>query len=103
MLRESHYRSDDLPLSAEEKAHLNSHIDHCIELLRQTSLCHADTSSLTTFKWHPQKPRPMFNASESVHTCVDWGALMESVESRVVDEEEILRLGNPLMGGGGGS
>lgn len=43
----------------------------------------------------------MFNASESVHTCVDWELLMDSVKDRVVDEEEILRLQNPLMGGGG--
>ncbi len=39
----------------------------------------------------------MFNASESVHTCVDWSVLMESTEGRVVEEEEIRRLKNPLM------
>ena len=41
----------------------------------------------------------MFNASESVHSCVDWDTLMTSVADRVVREEEILRLDNPLMNG----
>ena len=74
----------------------DAYTDHCFEMLRQSAVCHAD-ASLTTFKWHPAKSRPMFNASESIHTCVDWGLLMESVRGRVVDEEEILRLRNPLM------
>ena len=99
MLREWNYRSyyhAAANLSAAEEAHLVQHVDHCFEMLRQSAVCHAD-ASLTTFEWHPQKSRPMFNASESVHTCVDWGLLMESVKGRVVDEEEILRLKNPLM------
>ena len=70
--------------------------DHCFEMLRQSAVCHAD-ASLTTFKWHTAKTRPMFNASESVHSCVDWDTLMTSVADRVVGEEEILRLDNPLM------
>ena len=65
-------------------------------MLRQSAVCHAD-ASLTTFTWHPHKDQPMFNASESVHTCVDWSVLMESTEGRVVEEEEIRRLKNPLM------
>lgn len=39
----------------------------------------------------------MFNASESIHTCVDWDVLMESAAGRVVEEDEILRLKNPLI------
>ena len=70
--------------------------DHCFEMLRQSAVCHAD-ASLTTFKWHPAKTRPMFNASESIHTCVAWDRLMESLADRVVSDEEILRLDNPLI------
>ena len=40
----------------------------------------------------------MFNASESIHVCVNWNALMGFAASRVVGEDEILRLRNPLMG-----
>lgn len=39
----------------------------------------------------------MFNASESVHECVDWNVLMGSLAGRVVGEDEIFRLDNPLM------
>ena len=39
----------------------------------------------------------MFNASESVHRCVDWEVLMDSAAGRVVQEDEILRLENPLL------
>lgn len=39
----------------------------------------------------------MFNASESIHTCVVWDKLMESLADRVVSDEEILRLDNPLF------
>ena len=70
--------------------------DHCLENLRQSTLCHADASSLTTFAWQPDKARPVFNASESRHSCVDWGRLMGSVRTRVVDEGEVLRLRNPF-------
>lgn len=59
-------------------------------------MCHADLS-LTTFKWSKEKAKPMFDASESVHECVDWSALMGSTEDRLVADEEIGRLVNPLM------
>lgn len=39
----------------------------------------------------------MFNASTSVHACVDWDVLMQSAADRVVKEDEILRLKNPLI------
>ena len=64
-------------------------------MLRQSAVCHAD-ASLTTFEWHPLKSEPMFNASESIHTCVDWDVLMDSAKGRVVEEDEILRLKNPI-------
>ena len=73
-------------------------IDHCIELLRQASVCQPDTS-LTTFIWHPSTNLPMFNVSQSEHTCVDWDAFMETTKNRVVDEEEMNRLENPLLEG----
>lgn len=100
MLREwnhrGYYHADAANLTTTEFEHHEQHIEHCFEMLRQSAVCHAD-ASLTTFKWHPAKTRPMFNASESVHTCVDWEMLMDSVRDRVVSEGEILRLKNPLM------
>ena len=65
-------------------------------MLRQAAVCHADVS-LTTFVWDEKKAKPMFDASESRHTCVDWEAVMASTAQRVVSDEEIGRLVNPLM------
>lgn len=39
----------------------------------------------------------MFNVSESVHTCVDWDAFIEQTRNRVVSDEEMKRLENPLL------
>lgn len=101
MLREGHYEGPpSKSMTAKEKKHWESHIDHCFEMLRQSAVCHAD-ASLTTFTWHPQKTRPMFNATESIHRCIDWDALMASAKDRVVTEEEILRLDNPILAANG--
>lgn len=59
-------------------------------------MCHADLS-LTTFTWNETKTKPMFDARRSVHTCVDWDQLLDSTRGRVVSEEEIGRLVNPLI------
>ncbi|PVH94787.1 hypothetical protein DM02DRAFT_538705, partial [Periconia macrospinosa] len=76
--------------------YLGGHVHHCIELLRQEAMCQPDTS-LTSFLWHPTTNLPMFNVSESTHTCADWDAFMETTKSRVVSEEEMKRLKNPLL------
>lgn len=39
----------------------------------------------------------MFNVSESMHTCVDWKQFMETTMNRVVSEEEMGGLQNPLL------
>lgn len=41
----------------------------------------------------------MFNVSESVHTCVDWDAFLETTKDRVVSDTEMERLKNPLLEG----
>lgn len=61
-------------------------------------MCHADLS-LTTFRWDATERKPMFDGSTSLHTCVDWGRLMASIEDRVVSDDEIGRLGNPIFTG----
>ncbi|KAI4157958.1 MAG: hypothetical protein LQ342_007884 [Letrouitia transgressa] len=83
-------------LTPSEELHIRSHVDHCVEFLRQSSLCKPD-NSLVSFKWDPAETRPMFNATESEHTCVNWDTLVNSMSSRRVTEEEIRRLKNPLQ------
>ena len=72
-----------------------THIDHCLDLLRSAALCHGDTT-LTTFGWTDQ-PKPMLNTRLIQHKCVDWDALIKSVDHRVVAKEEIDSLVNPKL------
>lgn len=56
-------------------------------------MCHADTT-LTTFGWGEQA-QPMLNTRPIEHRCVDWDALMESIDSRIVERDEVAALVNP--------
>lgn len=51
----------------------DTHVDHCVDDIRQALMCHADTSVLT-FDWRPNWRTPWPNFSVD-HTCVDWDAL----------------------------
>ena len=69
-------------------------IDHCIDMLRSAAMCHADTSSLTSFQWN-EKEKPMLNSKRVPHRCVDWDQLIASSKHRVVSREEVASLINP--------
>ena len=71
------------------------HVDHCLEMMRQDSLCKVDTT-LKTFEWLPDKDEPVFMIKQPQRTCVDWKGVLESTRHRQVDEEEVERLHNPL-------
>jgi len=96
MIRESFDRAERCNSTEEVSKKDRGHVQHCIELLRQVVMCRPDTS-LTTFIWHPSTNLPMFNVSESTHTCVDWDAFMHTTNSRVIGEDEMKRLNNPLL------
>jgi hypothetical protein len=58
-------------------------------------MCHGDTT-LTTFGWASlERPQPHTRPTE--YRCVDWDVLMESISSRVVDQNEIEALVNPNL------
>ncbi|PPQ96031.1 hypothetical protein CVT25_013893 [Psilocybe cyanescens] len=67
------YYKDDrfFTVPAEE---LRGHLDHCVELLRQTISCAGDVTVLT-YRWHGDKPHPNF---DKIHQCrrfddiLDW-------------------------------
>lgn len=50
-------------------------LEHCVEILRQTLMCHGDIT-LLTYNWVKgrQMPYPNFN---TVHTCKKWDKLVE--------------------------
>lgn len=54
---------------------VQGHLEHCVETLRQTIMCHGDIS-LLTYNWVEGRdmPYPNFN---TVHTCKKWETLTE--------------------------
>lgn len=49
---------------------LYSHIDHCLDGMRQYIMCHADAAP-NTYEWIPdyEHPWPIF---ETEHQCINW-------------------------------
>ncbi|RAK78074.1 uncharacterized protein BO72DRAFT_495607 [Aspergillus fijiensis CBS 313.89] len=84
-------------LTAAEQNKLESHISHCLDMLRQSVQCHAD-AYLMTFRWTETQQKPEFNPAMPVRTCVDFALLRRSLQPRSVELEEIQGLENPLMG-----
>ncbi|KAJ5731380.1 uncharacterized protein N7483_005888 [Penicillium malachiteum] len=88
-----HYYGD---IDNSQKRFLEEHADHCIEMLRLSTMCHGD-ASLQTFKWPKdldgkdmEEIVPEFDArSPSVHACVDWESLTDSLRGREVSRDEI--------------
>jgi len=84
-------------LEAAEADFVTNKIDHCLELLRQSSVCHAD-AAIQTFRWDGHVPEPQLDvANEATHMCVDWDELMDSMRNRIVPTEEMAQLNNPLL------
>ncbi|KAH8903313.1 hypothetical protein BR93DRAFT_953392 [Coniochaeta sp. PMI_546] len=54
------------------------HIDHCIDRLRQSELCHADMA-LYTFEWRENEPNPV-NIHHTPHICANTDKLSSFLE-----------------------
>ncbi|KAF2468994.1 uncharacterized protein BDR25DRAFT_50259 [Lindgomyces ingoldianus] len=90
-----HYFSN---ATQEELRDIQVHADHCLDTLRNAAMCHSDTESLTTFVWELGREKPLLSPQRPFHRCVDWEGFVESIVDRVVSEEEMGRLRNPLGG-----
>ncbi|KPM40534.1 hypothetical protein AK830_g5980 [Neonectria ditissima] len=64
------------------EAPIPEHLDHCIDILRQSELCHADMS-LMAFEWHEDKPKPV-DIHHAQHVCANKDKLVEFVERNSV-------------------
>ncbi|RAH80346.1 hypothetical protein BO86DRAFT_390331 [Aspergillus japonicus CBS 114.51] len=68
-----------------------AHVDHCIELLREASLCRADVT-LSGFRWIKADPegkrRELTVEAKGNHVCVDWERLRAWNDARAVDAWE---------------
>ncbi|MCJ1447482.1 MAG: hypothetical protein MMC23_007993 [Stictis urceolatum] len=68
---------------------VRTHLDHCVEMLRQTLMCHAD-SNLFPSQWVKGRsvPYPNFNVR---HTCRDFNSILQySLDHRVQDNGVLL-------------
>ncbi|KJZ74360.1 hypothetical protein HIM_06170 [Hirsutella minnesotensis 3608] len=74
---------DDYPNDIEEEVQIK-HIDHCIDLIRQVLMCHADIA-LHTFTWKDDYRWPWPNFTVE-HECRNWDSVMQwAREHRVPD------------------
>ncbi|KAJ4163953.1 hypothetical protein LMH87_005650 [Akanthomyces muscarius] len=71
------------------------HNEHCIDFLRQSSMCHGDIG-LITFEWHNDSRIPVANAT--MHQCVNWQVLDDWTRARSVDMMKPGWLVHPLFG-----
>lgn len=73
------------PVLIEESAH----VDHCIELLREAIICHADTT-LSGFRWIRADDGEAHLTVEApgYHTCVAWETLRAWNDERAVEAFE---------------
>ncbi|KAF7864307.1 uncharacterized protein EAF02_010275 [Botrytis sinoallii] len=94
-VRQAIYRKHYFPdVSGDKETHWLLHADHCVELLRQAIMCHADTT-LMTFEWSSKSDKPMLKLEGPKHTCVNWEDLRLKVQRRIVDDQEMSSLKNP--------
>lgn len=69
-------------LSDQEMEDNRYHNEHCIDMLRQSVMCHGDTTPLT-MRWGKMQKIPLANFS-SPHECVSWAGINQWARERSV-------------------
>ncbi|KAI1076590.1 hypothetical protein F5B20DRAFT_555641 [Whalleya microplaca] len=85
LYRDKYYHN----LTEAQETYLQNHLDHCLETLRITIMCHGNTG-MYTFSWEsltPSKPTTMSNSSS---VCVKWDSIEEWSLERHTTEQVIL-------------
>ncbi|KAI0378768.1 hypothetical protein F5Y04DRAFT_139672 [Hypomontagnella monticulosa] len=73
-----------------QERYLHSHLDHCIETLRLTIMCHGNTG-VYSFAWDdPTAPKPA-TQSNSKSVCVKWSSIETWSYSRMTSSDPLLR------------
>ncbi|KAI8962776.1 hypothetical protein F5Y11DRAFT_347130 [Daldinia sp. FL1419] len=75
-----------------------THAEHCLELVRQTAICHGDVTP-TLFKWlHNSEGRAIEPTTKegALHKCVKWDSISKWAISRRIDlfEPDVLSKSN---------
>ncbi|KAI0893054.1 hypothetical protein F4806DRAFT_220695 [Annulohypoxylon nitens] len=96
-LRQYWFSDYYFPNITEEDRRLNwLHNDHCLEILRQSVMCHADVSMIT-MTWEPTSVFPAADF-QNVHECTNWDILYEWQKERSVDLMQPGLLVHPYLG-----
>ena len=81
--------------SLEPNLSLTRKLEHCLDFLRQSAMCHGDIG-LITFEWSPTNRIPVANAT--THQCVNWDKLDQWTKDRTVDMLKPGWLVHPTLG-----
>ncbi|KAI0886730.1 uncharacterized protein GGS22DRAFT_199093 [Annulohypoxylon maeteangense] len=96
-LRQYWFNDYYFPNITEEEHRLNwLHNDHCLEILRQSVMCHADVSMIT-MAWTSTSVFPAADF-QNVHECTNWDILYEWQKERSVDLMQPGLLVHPELG-----
>ncbi|KAI0432183.1 hypothetical protein F5Y09DRAFT_354186 [Xylaria sp. FL1042] len=96
-IRQYMYKDYYFPNLTAEQERLNLlHNDHCIEILRQATMCRGDVSIITMF-WQDDNPIPVTDFSVP-HACVNWDALYVWAKERSFDPMKPGYLQHPTLG-----
>ncbi|KAH7324818.1 hypothetical protein B0I35DRAFT_406578 [Stachybotrys elegans] len=79
----------------EEDKYLHGHLDHCLEALRLSIMCHGNTG-LYSFSWDDPEARQPTTRSNARSTCVKWSSIDDWARSRNGSIDPLLRW--PLRG-----
>ncbi|KAI1148001.1 hypothetical protein F4825DRAFT_470788 [Nemania diffusa] len=63
--------------------YLKGHLDHCLEVLRTSVMCHG-TTTINSYKWDTETIDKPLTKSNSRSVCVDWSSIENWIDSRKV-------------------
>ncbi|KAI1127871.1 hypothetical protein F5Y10DRAFT_277833 [Nemania abortiva] len=70
-------------LTESQHRYLKGHLDHCLEVLRVSTMCHANTV-INSYKWDTETIDKPLTKSNSRSVCVDWSSIEDWSYSRKV-------------------
>ncbi|KAI4866875.1 hypothetical protein F4820DRAFT_415297 [Hypoxylon rubiginosum] len=77
-----------------QEHYLHQHLDHCIEALRITVMCHGSTA-LYTFAWTSAEQSKPTSRSNARSVCVNWESIKNWSYSREISEDDPIVMPSP--------
>lgn len=91
---------DHYPERDVQNATIRAHMEHCIDMLRQRTMCYPDRNPVV-YQWSEkaQQSIPTFNV---VHRCAKFEKIQEWAAARTIESynDTVWVEGNPLLHGG---